>query len=179
MPGSRESLTPRNQGSGDSSIPNSLPTSSVVCTSVPVHGFTQLGFRSYPTGSYAPEAITTTYSCYGYVRPVYSTTTFRPVSPCQLTPTLAFFTSGIPIRPFHAEITIFTDASTQGWGAHMDNTTVVSDINKQGGTYSLTLLCLVVNCFLWLQAQDILIRARHILGCLNVIADLCHGQISN
>ena len=32
---------------------------------------------------------------------------------------LPFITSGIPIRPFQAEYTIFMDASTQGWGAHM------------------------------------------------------------
>ena len=30
---------------------------------------------------------------------------------------------------------------------------------------------LVVDLFLWLQTQDITLRARHILGCLNVIAD--------
>ena len=29
---------------------------------------------------------------------------------------LSFLTSGIPIRPFQVEFTIFTDASTQGWG---------------------------------------------------------------
>ena len=32
---------------------------------------------------------------------------------------LSFLTSGIPIRPFQEEFTIFTDALTQGWGAHM------------------------------------------------------------
>ena len=32
-------------------------------------------------------------------------------------------------------------------------------------------LRLVVDLFLWLQSQDIAIRARHIPGCLNVIAD--------
>ena len=119
-----------------------------------------------------------------------------------------FLTSGIPIRTFQADFTIFTDASTQGWGAHMgdskisvtwtrtdcklhinclelkavifalqhwaprlqghqvmiatDNSTVVSYINKQGGT---------VDLFLWLEAQNIIVRARHIPGCLNVIAD--------
>ena len=130
---------------------------------------------------------------------------------------LSFLTSGIPSHPFQADFTIFTDASTQGWGAHMgdfqisgtwapldrqlhinclelkaveaalrhwapvlqgrqvmistDNSTVVSYINKQGGTQSHTLLCLVVELFMWLQAQNIVVRARHIPGCLNVIAD--------
>ena len=52
-----------------------------------------------------------------------------------------------------------------------DNTTVVFYINKQGGTHSLTLLRLVVHLFMWLQALDTVLRARHIPGCLNVIAD--------
>ena len=115
-----------------------------------------------------------------------------------------------PIQPFQADFKIFTDASTQDWGAHMgdsqisgvftrsehklhihvrelkaiilalqhrisvlqghhvmiatDNTTVVAYINKQGGTHSHTLLWLVVDL-------DIAIWARHIAGCLNVIAD--------
>ena len=130
---------------------------------------------------------------------------------------LRFLTSGIPIRTFQADLTIFTDASTQGWGDHMgdskisgtwtrtdrklhinclelkavifalqhwapvlqghqvmiakDNSTVVSYINKQGGTRSPTLLRLTVDLFLWLEAQNIIVRARHIPGCLNVLAD--------
>ena len=126
-----------------------------------------------------------------------------------------FLTSGIPLRTFHAEFTIFTEASTQGWGAHLgdsqisgtwthtdrklhinclelkavihalqhwaqvlqghqvmiatDNSTVVSYINKQGGTHSL--LRLTVELLLWLEAQNIIVRARHIPGCLNMIAD--------
>ena len=125
-----------------------------------------------------------------------------------------FLTSGIPIRTFQADLTIFTDASNQGWGTHMgdskisgtwtltdrklhinclefkavifvlqhwaqgrqvmiatDNSTVVSYINKQGGTRSPTLLRLTVDLFLWLESQSILVLARHIPGCLNVIAD--------
>ena len=39
------------------------------------------------------------------------------------------------------------------------------------GTHSHSLLRLVVDLFLWLQTQDTAIRARHIPGCLNVIAD--------
>ena len=130
---------------------------------------------------------------------------------------LRFLTSGIPIRMFQADFTIFTDASTQGWGAHMgdsqisgtwthvdrklhtnclelkavisalqhwapvlqghqvmittDNSTVVSYINKQGGTRFPTLLRLTVDFFLWLEAQNIIVQARHIPGCLNVKAD--------
>ena len=128
-----------------------------------------------------------------------------------------FLTSGIPIRPFQADYTIFTDASSQGWGAHMgdskisgiwthidrklhinclelkavicalqhwapllqghqvmiatDNSTVVSYINQQGGTRSTSLLCLTVELLLWLESQDTVVRARHIPGCLNMIAD--------
>ena len=52
-----------------------------------------------------------------------------------------------------------------------DNTTVVAYINKQGETHSHTLLRLVVDLFLWLQTQDITSQDRHILGCLNVIAN--------
>ena len=44
----------------------------------------------------------------------------------------------------------------------MDNSTVVSYINKQGGTCSLTLLRLSVDLFLWLESQSIIVRARHI-----------------
>ena len=52
-----------------------------------------------------------------------------------------------------------------------DNSTVVSYNNKQGGTHSPTLLRLTVELLLWLKAQNIIVRARHISGCLNVIAD--------
>ena len=104
-----------------------------------------------------------------------------------------FLTSGIPLQTFQVDFTIFTDASMQGWGAHMgdsqisgtwthtdrklhisclelkgvihtlqhwaqvlqghqvmiatDNSTVVSYINKQGGTHSPTLLRLTVERF--------------------------------
>ena len=52
-----------------------------------------------------------------------------------------------------------------------DHSTVVSYINKQVGTRSPTLLRLTVDLFLWLESQSIIVRARHIPGCLNVIAD--------
>ena len=60
----------------------------------------------------------------------------------------------------------------------MGNTTVVSYINKQGGTHSLTFLHLVVVLFMWLQVQDIVLSARLIPGCLNVITDGLSSPIS-
>ena len=36
----------------------------------------------------------------------------------------SFLTLGSPIRPFQAEFTIFTDAYTQGWGAHMGDSQI-------------------------------------------------------
>ena len=52
---------------------------------------------------------------------------------------LRFLTSGIPIRTFQAEFTIFTDASTQGWGAHMGDSQI-------SGTWTRTDLKLHINC---------------------------------
>ena len=37
---------------------------------------------------------------------------------------VSFLMSGIPIRPFQAEFTVFMDASTQGWGAHMGDSQI-------------------------------------------------------
>ena len=89
-PGSGGSFAPRIQGSGDSSMSgrNSLPTSFVIPTSVPVHGITQLGSRSHPTGLATPEA-TTTFLCSRSDKLVYTTTLIRPISPCQPTPAQA------------------------------------------------------------------------------------------
>ena len=46
----------------------------------------------------------------------------------------------------------------------MFNTSVFSFISKQGGTHSLSLLRLAVDLLFWLQAQKIVLRARHILA---------------
>ena len=164
-----------------------------------------------PLGSFTSESTAMTLSFFRSDKPVYTTASVRPISPCQPTPAQqdpSFLTSEIPIRPFQADIMIFTDAFTQ-WGisryspyspqakyklfgtkvlilalhhwisvhhGHQvmistDNTTVVSYNKKQGGTHSHSLLCLVVDLFMWLQAQDIVLRAKHIPRCLNVIAD--------
>ena len=52
-----------------------------------------------------------------------------------------------------------------------DNATVVSYLNKQGGTHSLE-MCLIVWCLMaFCSPRAILLRGQHIQGCLNVIAD--------
>ena len=113
-----------------------------------------------------------------------------------------FLTSGNPIRPFQADYTIFTDASTQGWGAHMGDSKIS---RAQGGYLRPTALGSSASGppghdrhgqfdsgFIYQQAgRDSLhfpatldcrtfplVRvtrhnspARHIPGCLNVIAD--------
>ena len=52
-----------------------------------------------------------------------------------------------------------------------DNATVVSYLNKQGGTHSWDMCRLLWRILAYCNPRDILIRARHIQGCLNVIAD--------
>jgi ribonuclease HI len=123
---------------------------------------------------------------------------------------------GVPLEPPEFKVKLFTDASTKGWGAHLDNrtaqgswsaqerllhinvlemravrlsllafkvppqsnilvatdnSTVVAYVNKQGGTRSRDL---------WEETKPLLIlaihnkwnlKARHIPGRLNVIAD--------
>ena len=124
---------------------------------------------------------------------------------------------GCPLHPQEHNTLIFTDASNQGWGAHLENMTVsgiwtdqekllhinvlelkavflalksfqdtildkrvliatdnanvVSYLNKQGGTHSWDMCLLVWRILAYCNPRNILIRARHIQGCLNVIAD--------
>ena len=89
--GLRGSIAPRVQSSGDRSmcVQAVLPSSLVLSSSGPTHGFTQLGFRSYPSGSFVPEAVTTLFSFFRPDRSVYTTASVRPVCSCQLTSAMA------------------------------------------------------------------------------------------
>ena len=53
----------------------------------------------------------------------------------------------------------------------MDNTTVVSYINKQGGTHSPNLCIEVWKSLRWCLEYDVIIRVRHIPGKFNILAD--------
>ena len=132
---------------------------------------------------------------------------------------------GQPLHPLQHAVQLFTDASNEGWGAHLgdftargvwsipesrlpinflelkavlleirqfehlckdqivlvatDNTTVVSYINKQGGMRSGSLCALLWRLLSWCHPRGIILRARHIPGHLNVIADKLsrHNQV--
>ena len=53
-----------------------------------------------------------------------------------------------------------------------DNSTVVAYINKQGGTHSAEMCALLWKIMTWCHYYHITLKARHIPGCLNVMADL-------
>ena len=119
--------------------------------------------------------------------------------------------------PGQPALQLFTDASKEGWGAHLnertargtwslpesklhinhlelkavflalkefqdlccnnivlvatDNTTVVAYINKEGGMKMGSLCALVWGILSWCTRKQVTLRARHIPGRLNVIAD--------
>ena len=52
-----------------------------------------------------------------------------------------------------------------------DNTSVVSYINKQGGTKSAALCALIWRILIWCHNNKVTLRARHVPGSLNIIAD--------
>ena len=124
---------------------------------------------------------------------------------------------GQPLHPIKHALQIFTDASKEGWGAHLneltargswsvpesklhinylelkavflalkefqdlcigkivlvatDNTTVVAYINKEGGMRSGPLCALLWRILTWCSHRQVTLKARHIPGHLNVIAD--------
>ena len=122
---------------------------------------------------------------------------------------------GQPLHPVRHALQIFTDASKEGWGAHLNeftarrswsvpesklhinylelkavflalkefqnlgkivlvatgNTTVVAYINKEGGMRSGPLCALLWRILTWCSQQQVTLKAEHIPGRLNVIAD--------
>ena len=124
---------------------------------------------------------------------------------------------GQPLHPLKHALQIFTDASKEGWGAHLnehtargswsvpesklhinylelkavflalrefqdlcvnnivlvatDNTTVVAYINKEGGMRSGPLCALLWRILTWCARKQVTLKARHIPGRLNVVAD--------
>ena len=83
--GLRGSFPFRVQSLGDSCTctPSILPPSTNLFSSVPAYGVTQMGLRSYPSGSFVPETSLTSFSFIRSDRPVYATASIRPTGPCQ------------------------------------------------------------------------------------------------
>ena len=125
--------------------------------------------------------------------------------------------TGQPLHPIKHALQIFTDASKEGWGTHLDEhvargtwslpesklhinylelkavflalqefqdlctrkmvlfstdkTTVVSYINKEGGMRSGPLCALLWRILAWCTRKQVTLKARHIPGRLNVVAD--------
>ena len=70
-------------------MPDILPNSFFVQRRVPVHGINQLGLRSHPNGWVTHEALTMTFSFVRSDKPVYTTMSIRPFSPCHPTRAMA------------------------------------------------------------------------------------------
>ena len=205
-PVSRNPFTPRIRGSFPSSVqslgdscsrmPSILPPGTNLFSSVPAYGITQLGLRSYPSGSFVPETPSTSFSLIRSDRPVYATALIRSTDPCQPSmalagPTFSYLWNPYPhisgrihyfYGRFHSEVGRshggFPDfgyldpyrpqapyqlSGAQGGslcptalgpsapgppGYDRYNLTVVTYINKQGGTRSPTLLHLTVELLL-------------------------------
>ena len=125
---------------------------------------------------------------------------------------------GADLHPKHHSIQLFTDASHEGWGAHLDqkfhkgsvvrsgkkathicpriegglpgpsrlqgpvpeSNSVSCDVQlnsgslhqQQGGTHSVEMCALLWKIMTWCHHYHITLKARHIPGCLNVMADL-------
>ena len=125
---------------------------------------------------------------------------------------------GADLHPKHHSIQLFTDASHEGWGAHLDqkfhkgsvvrsgkkathicpriegglpgpsrlqgpvpeSNSVSCDVQlnsgslhqQQGGTHSAEMCALLWKITTWGHHYLITLKARHVLGCLNVMADL-------
>ena len=87
--GLRGSSRVQNLGDSCTRTPSILPPSTDLFSSVPAYGVTQLGLRSYPSGSFVPETPSTSFSLIRSDKPVYATASIRPTGPCQPSTALA------------------------------------------------------------------------------------------
>ena len=134
--------------------PSILPPSTNLFSSVPAYGVTQLGLRSYPPGSFVPETSSTSFSLMRSDRPVYATASIRPSGPCQPSSAMAgpmFSYLRNPYPHIQADLAIFTDDSTQGWGAHMGDSQI-------SGTWTRTERKLNINC---LELKAVISALQH------------------
>ena len=113
-----------------------------------------LGLRSYPSGSFVPETPSTSFSLIRSDKPVYDTASIRPTGPCQPStamagPTFSYLRNTYP--HVSGGLHVFTDASTQGWGAYMGDSQI-------SGTWTHTDRKLHINC---LELKAVISALQH------------------
>ena len=111
------------------------------------------------------EALTTTLAFIRSDQPVFNTTAFRRCSPCYPTQAVAgAIVSHIrnPYLTFQAEFTIFTDASTQGWGAHMGDSQIAGVWTRSESELQINVLELRA-VILGLHHWATVLQGRHVL----------------
>ena len=216
--GLRGSFPSRVQSLGDSCsrTPSILPSCTILYSSVPAHGVTQLGLRSHPSGSSVPETPATSFPFVRSDRPVYATASIRPSGSCQPStalagPTFSYLRNPSPhvsggVHDFYGRLHAGVGCSHGGFpdfgyldpyrpqaphqlfgaqGSFSCPTALGS--NAPGppdydhyGQFDSSFIYQQTRggpipppgeLLLWLEAQNIIVRARHIPGCLNVIAD--------
>ena len=80
---------------------------------------------------------------------------------------------GQPFHPLKHALQLFTDASKEGWGAHLnDHTTRGMWSLPESNLHIYYLLCaLLWRILTWCTSKQVTLRVRHIPGWLNVVAD--------
>ena len=76
---------------------------------------------------------------------------------------------GLDLHPKDHSIQLFTDASNKGWGAHLEQSSTQGLWSPQEKAEMCALLWRIMT---WYHHSHITLKARHIPGCLNVMADL-------
>ena len=84
---------------------------------------------------------------------------------------LSFLMSEIPIQPFQAEFTIFTDASTQGWGTYMEDSQIAGVWTRSECELHINVLDLkaVILALIWvavLQGHHVMISTDNTTAVL-------------
>ena len=127
--GLRGSFPSRVQSLGDSCTrtPFILPPSTNLFSSVPAYGVTHWASGLIPLGRLYLRPLQRHFHSLGLTNRFTPLRRSDPLVLANLLPQwqdLCFLTSGIPIRTFQADFTIFKDASTQGLSAHMGDSQI-------------------------------------------------------
>ena len=141
-------------------MPNILPENLVIQRSVPIYGITQLGLRSHPIGS----------STLSFIRSdilVFNTVAFRPCYPTQAVAGPIVSHIRYPFLTFPGGVHHFHGHLDPWPGRPHGDPQIAGVWTRSERELHINVLYL----FLWLQTQDIALRARHIPVCLNVIAE--------